>query len=133
MDRLTFAALNRYLDEERGNLFPEVPSVFIAFKGPARGRPLSVNAVQKLVRYYAQKCGLPHLHPHLFRHTGITQLVQQKMPEPAIRKLVGHRHPDSLLPYLHLGDDFVEAEFERVQARLNSVERLKLLAPGGVR
>ena len=131
MDRFTFAALNRYLDEERGQLFPQVPEVFIAFKGTARGQPLTVNAVQKLIRYYAEQCGLAHLHPHLFRHTGITQLVQHQMPEPAIRKLVGHRHPDSLLPYLHLGDDFVETEFAAAQARLNSAQPLALLTPGG--
>lgn len=133
MDRFTFAALNRYLEEERGQLFPEVSAVFIAFKGPARGQPLTVNALQKLVKYYAQKCGLSGLHPHLFRHTGITQLVQHKMPEPAIRKLVGHRHPDSLLPYLHLGDDFVEVEFERAQTILDSRTQLLLPASGGAR
>jgi len=94
MEPLTFAALNRYLEEERKDLFPEVSEVFVAFKGAARGQPLSVNAVQKLVTYYAQKCHLPQLHCHLFRHTGITQLVHQKMPEPALRALVGHRHPD---------------------------------------
>jgi site-specific recombinase XerD len=133
MDRFTFATLNRYLEKERGNLFPEVSAVFVAFKGKARGKPLTVNAMQKLVKYYAQKCGLSHLHPHLFRHTGITQLVQHKMPEPAIRKLVGHRHPESLLPYLHLGDDFVEAEFERVQMILDSPQQLWLSASGGAR
>lgn len=131
MDRFTFAALNRYLDEERRDLFPEVPEVFVAFKGPARGRPLTVNAVQKLVRYYGQQCELAGLHPHLFRHLGITQLVQQKMPEPAIRQLVGHRRPESLLPYLHLGDDFVATEFERAQAALNLTTQFHLPAGGG--
>ena len=132
MDRFTFAALNRYLDEERGKLFPDVAQVFVALKGTARGQPLTVNAVQKLVRYYAGQCGLSRLHPHLFRHTGITQLVQHKMPEPAIRKLVGHRRPDSLLPYLHLSDDFVETEFERAQAGLDAPQHQLLPAPGGV-
>lgn len=132
MDRFTFEALSRYLDKERGDLFPEVEIVFLALKGKARGRPLTANAVQKLIRYYARKGGLPHLHPHLFRHTGITQLVQHHMPEPAIRKLVGHRRPESLLPYLHLGDDFVAAEFERAQATLNSAGRLQLPSPRGV-
>jgi len=131
MDALTFAALNRYLDEERGQLFPETPAVFVALKGPARGRPLTVNAVQKAIRYHAQRCGLAHVHPHLLRHTGITQLVQHHMPEPAIRKLVGHRHPDSLSPYLHLADDFVATEFERVQATLETAQRLALPTPGG--
>lgn len=125
MEPLTFAALNRYLDEERRELFPEVPEVFTAFKGKTRGQSLSVNAVQKLVKYYAQRCGLPTLHPHLFRHTGITQLVQQKMAEPALRQFVGHRHPDSLVPYLHLGDDFVETEFEQARQALGSTNWLK--------
>ena len=131
MDRFTFAALNRYLEEERGHLFPEVSAVFVAFKGTARGQPLTINALQKLVKYYAKKCQLAELHPHLFRHTGITQLVQHKMPEPAIRKFVGHRHPDSLLPYLHLGDDFVQIEFEQAQAILDSTQQLLALTPGG--
>ena len=57
----------------------------------------------------------PHIHAHLFRHTGISQLVQQGMPEPAIRRLVGHQRPESLMPYLHLSDEFVELEFKRAQ------------------
>lgn len=120
MAPFTFTALNRYLDEERRHLFPEVEQLFVAFKGKARGRPLSINAVQKMVGYYSQRCQLPHLHTHLFRHTGITQLVQQGMPEPAVRQFVGHRSPDSLLPYLHLGDGFIEKEFTQAQAGLTA-------------
>ncbi|MEZ4614407.1 MAG: site-specific integrase [Caldilineaceae bacterium] len=119
MDPTTFAALNRYLDEERKDLFPEVDQLFVAFKGKARGRPLSVNAVQKMLKYHAARCDLPHIHAHLFRHTGITQLIQQGMTEPVVRQFVGHRSPDSLLPYLHLTDDFVENEFENAQSGLD--------------
>ena len=118
MDRYTFAALNKYLDEERQNLFPDVDEIFIVFKGKARGRPLSVNALQHAIEYYAEKCQLS-LHAHLFRHTGITRLVMQGMSEPAIRKLVGHRNAHSLDPYLHLSDRFVEAEFEKAQEILS--------------
>ena len=118
MDPTTFAALNRYLDLERRDLFPEQEAVFIAFKGRSRGRPLSVNAFQKLISYYAKKCALVDLHAHLFRHTGITQLVEQGMAEPAIRQFVGHHRPESLLPYLHLADSYVETEFARAQGAL---------------
>jgi site-specific recombinase XerD len=131
MDQFTFAALNRYLDQERGHLFPDEDHIFVAFKGKARGQPLSVNAVQKMLRYYAERSKVSHLHAHLFRHTGITQLIQHGMPEPAIRKLVGHRHPSSLLPYLHLADTFVETEFEQAQAGLNLATWLELPSPGG--
>jgi site-specific recombinase XerD len=132
MDRATFAALNTYLDQERKNLFPEVDEVFVAFKGVARGRPLSVNALQHTIDYYAQKCGLSYLHAHLFRHTGITCLVQHGMPEAALRKLVGHTHANSLTPYLHLGDGFVEREFAKAQEVFQPSSLLELPRTGGV-
>jgi integrase/recombinase XerD len=131
MDRYTFAALNKYLDEERRDLFSEVDEIFIAFKGIARDRPLTVNALQHTIDYYAKQCGLA-LHAHLFRHTGITQLVQQGMSEPAIRKLVGHRNAQSLEPYLHLSDRFVEAEFEKAQTVLDPKQWLQLAPIGGL-
>lgn len=131
MNSVTFAALNRYLDEERGDLFPGIDQVFIAFKGKARGSPLTVNAVQKMIKYYAQKCHLPHVHAHIFRHTGITQLVQEGMAEPAVREFVGHHSPDSLAPYLHLCDEFIDTEFAQAQAGLNLSHWLNLPPPGG--
>ena len=131
MNQTTFAALNRYLDEERRDLFPDQRAVFVAFKGRARGQPLSVNALQKLIRYYATACQLPTIHAHGFRHTGITQLVQHGMAEPAVRAFVGHHHPASLLPYLHLADSYVAAEFEQAQAGLQFVELPAAPASGG--
>lgn len=125
MDGLTFRILNRYLDEERQFHFPEVAQVFVAFKGKSRGRPLSINAVQKMIRYYADKCSLKNVHAHRFRHTGITQLVQQGMSEPAVRNMVGHRSPDSLTPYLHLSDEFVAQEFEKAQEALQAYADFK--------
>jgi site-specific recombinase XerD len=131
MDRYTFAALNRYLDEERRDLFPEIDEIFVAFKGVARGHPLAVNAFQHAIDYYAERSGLS-LHAHLFRHTGITQLVTQGMSEAAIRQLVGHRHIDSLLPYLHVGDPYVAAEFEKAQQVFTASSTLRLPPIGGV-
>lgn len=134
MDPLTFNILNRYLDDERQALFPKVEHIFVAFKGKACGRPLSVNAVQKMIRYYAAKGGLTDVHAHRFRHTGITQLVQRGMSEPAIRSMVGHRRPDSLLPYLHLSDEFVAEEFEQAQAALQAYsEQKEVTLSGGER
>lgn len=125
MDRYTFAALNKYLDEERQEVAPEVDEIFISFKGVTRGRPLSVNALQHTIDYYAAKVGLS-LHAHLFRHTGITSLVVQGMSEAAIRQLVGHRNATSLEPYLHLSDRFVEGEFAKAQSALGPASFLSL-------
>jgi site-specific recombinase XerD len=124
MDDSTFTAFNRYLDHERAALeragaVIDENAIFLTVRGPNRGRQLSVNAVQKLLTYYAAKCTLPHLHAHLLRHTGITQLLEHDMPEPAVRKLVGHKRPESLLPYVHLTDRFTEREFQRAAPALD--------------
>jgi integrase len=132
MDALTLEALNRYLDHERRDLTPNEPSVFVALKGRARGKPLSINSLQKLLTYHAERGHLDAFHAHLLRHTGITQLVEQGMPEPAVRALVGHRHPASLLPYLHLHDTYVAEEFARAQQGLDTAAYCALLQEGGL-
>jgi site-specific recombinase XerD len=131
MDALTLEALNRYLDHERRDLVPQEPHIFVALKGRARGQPLSTNSVQKLLAYHAQRRHLDTFHAHLLRHTGITQLIQAGMSEPAVRKLVGHRHPASLEPYLHLNDAFVAEEFATAQQGLDLTSYRALLTEGG--
>lgn len=131
MDALTLEALNRYLDHERGNLAPQEPHVFVALKGRVRGQPLSVNSLQKLLVYHAKRGHLDRFHAHLLRHTGITQLIQAGMSEPAVRKLVGHRHPASLEPYLHLNDAFVAEEFATAQQGLDMTSYQAIVTEGG--
>jgi site-specific recombinase XerD len=132
IDALTLEALSRYLDHERRTLAPDEPHIFVALKGRARGKPLSVNSLQKLLVYHAERGHLHAFHAHLLRHTGITQLVQQGMPEPAVRALVGHRHPASLLPYLHLHDQFVADAFAAAQHGFDLAAYAALLEEGGV-
>jgi len=52
------------------------------------------------------------------------------MSEPAIRKLVGHKHANSLIPYLHLGDAFVETEFNKAQAVFSPTNSLNFSLGG---
>jgi site-specific recombinase XerD len=131
MDALTLEALNRYLEHERKDLAPEQSHVFVALKGRARGQGLSVNSVQKLLVYHAKRGHLDGFHAHLLRHTGITQLIQAGMAEPAVRKLVGHHHPASLEPYLHLKDQFVADEFATAQQGLDMAAYRGLFTEGG--
>lgn len=133
MDALTLEALNRYLDQERAELVPDEPHVFVALKGRARGQPLSVNSLQKLLVYHAKRGHLDAFHAHLLRHTGISQLVQAGMAEAVVRSLVGHRHPASLLPYLHLNDAYVAEEFAAAQRGLDMDAYRALLTEGGKR
>jgi site-specific recombinase XerD len=125
MDDHTFRALNVYLDTERPAPLTDQEPLFVARRGPNRGQQLSVNAVQKLLQYYTARCGLARLHAHLLRHTGVTQLLEQGMPEPAVRTLVGHKRPESLEPYIHLTNRFVDHEFQQASVALQTVHWLQ--------
>ncbi|MFI5399208.1 MAG: tyrosine-type recombinase/integrase [Candidatus Binatia bacterium] len=55
---------------------------------------LSQRAVQQAVRYIAEDAGIDtskrRIHPHLFRHSAITRMVNNGMPVEHIRQHVGH-------------------------------------------
>jgi integrase/recombinase XerD len=119
MDGNCFTVLNRYLDLERSKVFATTNRVFVALQGKTAGQSLRRNTIEKSVAYYSDKLGLDFLHPHIFRHTGITRLLEAGMPDAVVRDLIGHNDPRSLEPYLHLGDKFVQREFERAEQRFD--------------
>lgn len=112
--------IDAYLATERPPTVSREDQLFVSLHPATLGNPLSPNAVQKMLRYHSAKSCDYHVHPHMFRHTGITQLVENGMPLPIVRHLVGHRSPKSTEPYLHLADPVVQREFEVVADALES-------------
>ncbi len=119
IDKNAFTCINNYLDFERCGIGLNESFLFVSLKGKSKGKHLTANSIQKMLRYYSEKLNLPHIHPHLFRHTGITQLVQNNMNISALRKFIGHKNPKSIEPYLHLSDEFISKEFSEAQSAFN--------------
>jgi len=102
----------RYLvDEYPDGLDSEY--VFVALSGEQRGRPLSYQAVRSLFKRLAKKTGI-ETHPHVFRHTHVTELLQAGVSMRIVQERVGHKSIQTTLEtYAHLTAEDVRKEFER--------------------
>jgi integrase/recombinase XerD len=95
------AALEAYLERERPLLLAGRPSPYV-FLGP-RGRPLTRQAVWKLVRRRALAAGLGRrVSPHTFRHTFATHLLDGGADLRVVQTLLGHADVGTTQIYTHV-------------------------------
>ena len=87
--------------------------VFVVLTGEGKGRPLGYQAVRSLFKRLGQKTGIT-THPHILRHTHITELVRQGVDLTVIQKRVGHQSIQTLIEtYTHLTDADFEKELKQ--------------------
>ncbi|MDD4986223.1 MAG: tyrosine-type recombinase/integrase [Dehalococcoidales bacterium] len=106
----------RYLNEER----PAGSStrVFLALKGPRRGQPLSVAALDTIIDYHRRQAGTPEVRCHRLRHTCLTRLRQAGMSLESLQAQAGHRSIMSTRIYLHLCPKELQEEYLRLSDSL---------------
>jgi integrase/recombinase XerD len=107
-----FASVARYLDAERP-LEATTDRVFVALKRPRRGRPLSDDGLDEIVRAARSRAGLAHATCHELRHTCLTRLREAGMALEAVQAQAGHRSIESTRIYLHLANDWLAGEYLR--------------------
>jgi integrase/recombinase XerD len=95
--------VRRYLNETRSRLLrrhtPAPAALFLSI----RGRPLSRQALWRLVRRHGRAAGLPEgLYPHLFRHTFATHLVEEGADLRVVQELLGHARVATTQIYAHV-------------------------------
>jgi integrase/recombinase XerC len=97
--RKALSALSAWLKQRRSQVKDGSQAVFVG----TTGRRLGPRAVQKRVAYWARRQGLPmHVHPHLFRHSFASHLLESSGELRGVQELLGHADIATTQVYTHL-------------------------------
>jgi integrase/recombinase XerC len=97
--RAAVKALQGWLTVRPGMAKPDETALFVG----RNGRRLGARAVQSRVGYWARRQGLSmHVHPHLFRHSFASHLLESSGELRGVQELLGHADISTTQIYTHL-------------------------------
>jgi integrase/recombinase XerD len=105
-----FSTVAAYVETERPVDSP-TDRLFVVLKGPRRGMALSSEGLDEVMAAARKRAGLTHGTCHELRHTCLTRLREAGMSLEALQAQAGHRSIASTQVYLHLGSDWLAAEY----------------------
>ena len=107
-------ALNKWLKERAAWAKPGVNALFVG----RSGRPLSVRAVQLRVGAWGRRQGIGiHVHPHMFRHSFATHLLESSGDLRGVQELLGHADIGTTQIYTHLDFQRLATVYEAAHPR----------------
>jgi integrase len=87
-----------------------------------RGTPLSIRSLELTLAYLSddmnekREVQLPHISPHILRHTACTKMLMSGMNIKAVQYIMGHNKPDITLDtYTHLSQEELRAEILKME------------------
>jgi len=120
MGRFAIGALKKWLAERVGLVKSPVDAVFVG----RHGRPLSARSVQLRVDAWARRQGLGlHVHPHMFRHSFATHLLESSGDLRGVQELLGHADIGTTQVYTHLDFQHLAKVYDAAHPRARRQRR----------
>lgn len=113
--------LVRYLKTVRAHWVKEEHTyVFVNQKG----KPLTSRGVQYRMQQHAQQCNLQvHIHPHMFRHSFATHLLDNGADLRFVQELLGHSSLSTTQIYVHVSQQRLKKAYLEAHPRANDGEK----------
>ncbi len=109
--------VREYLDRSRPVLDKYRNSSGITFLN-ARGNPMSRMGFWKILRGYVQKSGIrKEVHPHTFRHSFATHLLEGGADLRAVQEMLGHADISTTQIYTHLDQTYLKQVYQQFHPR----------------
>jgi integrase/recombinase XerD len=109
--------IRKYLDQSRPALDRFRRSDGITFLN-ARGNGLSRMGFWKILRGYVQQTGLrKEIHPHTFRHSFATHLLEGGADLRAVQEMLGHADISTTQIYTHLDRSYLKQIYQEFHPR----------------
>jgi len=100
--------ITEYLHKVRVTLEKKMKSENVIFLN-IRGTKLSRMGIWKIVKHYAQEAEISReFHPHTFRHSFATHLLEGGADLRAVQEMLGHADISTTQIYTHIDRDFIK-------------------------
>ena len=107
----------RYLTDSRPLLMKKAKSGNIVFLNN-RGTKLSRMGLWKIVDYYVKEAGIQkEVHPHTFRHSFATHLLEGGADLRAVQEMLGHADISTTQIYTHIDRDYIKQVHKQFHPR----------------
>lgn len=106
-DARTKIHLKNYLDSRTD----DNPALFVSLLKPYNR--LQISGVEIRLRSLGRELGIPKVHPHKFRRTLATKVIDKGMPIEQVQRLLGHTQIDTTMQYAMINQRNVKVSHQK--------------------
>ena len=107
--------LEHYLQEVRPQWMKEEHDIVFINQ---RGKGLTTRGIQYRMQLAADTCSLSvHVHPHMFRHSFATHLLDNGADLRVVQELLGHASLSTTLVYVHVTQERLKKAYTHAHPR----------------